>query len=75
MVVAPGRMIDSFLSIPDAESLPLYRGIKASLCEDEMKHQTSSANKNMYDLCMYMVPGHRSNFQLDVLQAVELFRT
>jgi hypothetical protein len=25
MVVAPGRMIDSFLSIPDAESLPLYR--------------------------------------------------
>ncbi len=36
MVVAPGRMIDSFLSIPDAESLPLYRMalniIKASLC-------------------------------------------
>jgi hypothetical protein len=25
MVVAPGRMIDSILSIPDAESLPLYR--------------------------------------------------
>jgi hypothetical protein len=24
-VVAPGQMIDNFLTIPDAESLPLYR--------------------------------------------------
>jgi hypothetical protein len=29
-VVAPGRMIENFLPIPDAESIP--HGIKASLC-------------------------------------------
>ena len=40
MVVAPGRMIDSFLSIPDAESLPLYRMvINASLCEQDHASQ------------------------------------
>jgi hypothetical protein len=32
MVVAPGRMIDSFLSIPDAESLPLYRMVLKLAC-------------------------------------------
>jgi hypothetical protein len=32
MVVAPGRMIDSFLSIPDAESLPLYRVVLKLAC-------------------------------------------
>jgi hypothetical protein len=32
MVVAPGRMIDSFLSIPDAESLPLYSMVLKLAC-------------------------------------------
>ncbi len=32
MIVAPGRMIDSFLSIPDAESLPLYRMVLKLAC-------------------------------------------
>jgi hypothetical protein len=32
MVVAPGRMIDSFLSIPDAESLPIYRMVLRLAC-------------------------------------------
>ncbi len=32
MVVAPGRMIDSFLSIPDAESLPLYLMVLKLAC-------------------------------------------
>ncbi len=32
MVVAPGRMIDRFLSIPDAESLPLYRMVLKLAC-------------------------------------------
>ncbi len=32
MVVAPGRMIDSFLFIPDAESLPLYRMVLKLAC-------------------------------------------
>ncbi len=32
MVVAPGRMIDSFLSIPYAESLPLYRMVLKLAC-------------------------------------------
>ncbi len=32
MVVAPGRIIDSFLSIPDAESLPLYRMVLKLAC-------------------------------------------
>jgi hypothetical protein len=32
MVVAPGRMIVSFLSIPDAESLPLYRMVLKLAC-------------------------------------------
>jgi hypothetical protein len=33
MVVAPGRMIDSgFLSIPDAESLPVYRMVLKLAC-------------------------------------------
>ena len=32
MVVAPGRMIDNFLSIPDAESLPLYRMVLKLAC-------------------------------------------
>ena len=32
MVVAPGRMIDSFLSIPDAETLPLYRMVLKLAC-------------------------------------------
>jgi hypothetical protein len=32
MVVAPGRMIDSFLSIPNAESLPLYRMVLKLAC-------------------------------------------
>jgi hypothetical protein len=32
MVVAPGLMIDSFLSIPDAESLPLYRMVLQLAC-------------------------------------------
>ncbi len=32
MVVAPGRMIDSFQSIPDAESLPLYRMVLKLAC-------------------------------------------
>jgi hypothetical protein len=32
MVVAPGRMIGSFLSIPDAESLPLYRMVLKLAC-------------------------------------------
>ncbi len=32
MAVAPGRMIDSFLSIPDAESLPLYRMVLKLAC-------------------------------------------
>jgi hypothetical protein len=32
MVVAPGRMIDSFLSIHDAESLPLYRMVLKLAC-------------------------------------------
>ena len=40
MVVAPGRMIDSFLSIPDAESLPLYRMVLklASVCVHNREH-------------------------------------
>jgi hypothetical protein len=32
MIVAPGRMIDSFLSIPEAESLPLYRMVLKLAC-------------------------------------------
>ncbi len=32
MVVDPGRMIDSFLSFPDAESLPLYRMVLKLAC-------------------------------------------
>ncbi len=32
MVVAPGRMIDSFLPIPDAESLPIYRMVLKLAC-------------------------------------------
>jgi hypothetical protein len=32
MVVAPGRMIDSFLSILDAEYLPLYRMVLKLAC-------------------------------------------
>ncbi len=32
MVGAPGRMIDSFLSIPDAEPLPLYRMVLKRAC-------------------------------------------
>ncbi len=32
MVVAPGRMIDNVLSIPDAESLPLYRMVLTLAC-------------------------------------------
>jgi hypothetical protein len=32
MVVAPGRMIDSCLSIPDAESLPLFRMVLKPAC-------------------------------------------
>jgi hypothetical protein len=36
MVVAPGRMIDSFLSIPDAESLPLYRMVLKLACVHTM---------------------------------------
>jgi hypothetical protein len=32
MVVAPGQMIDSFLSIPGAESLPLYRMVLKLAC-------------------------------------------
>jgi hypothetical protein len=32
MVVAPGQMIDRFLSIPDAESLPLYRMVLKLVC-------------------------------------------
>ena len=30
--VSPVRMIDSFLSIPDAESLPLYRMVLKLAC-------------------------------------------
>ena len=43
MVVAPGRMIDSFLSIPDAESLPLYRMVLKLACvnNDEVYKRTS----------------------------------
>ena len=40
MVVAPGRMIDSFLSIPDAESLPLYRMVLKLACVKETYGQT-----------------------------------
>ncbi len=32
MVDAPGRMIDSFLSIPDAEPLPFYRMVLKLAC-------------------------------------------
>jgi hypothetical protein len=32
MVDAPGRMIDNFLSIPEAESLPLYRMVLKLAC-------------------------------------------
>jgi hypothetical protein len=38
MVVAPGRMIDSFLSIPDAESLPLYRMVLKLACVHSWIH-------------------------------------
>ena len=41
MVVAPGRMIDSFLSIPDAESLPLYRMVLKLAC-------VSNTDKTVY---------------------------
>ena len=39
MVVAPGRMIDSFLSIPDAESLPLYRMVLKLACVCVYTHE------------------------------------
>jgi hypothetical protein len=42
MVVAPGRMIDSFLSIPDAESLPLYRMVFKLACVCAFEHLHNS---------------------------------
>ncbi len=54
MVVAPGRMIDSFLSIPNAESMPLYRMVLklACVCVDyDIIFQT-------YDIIVHIIPVH-----------------
>jgi hypothetical protein len=45
MVTAPGRMIDSFLSIPDTESLPLYRIVLKLACV--------CSRKNAWQLSIY----------------------
>jgi hypothetical protein len=44
MVVAPGRMIDCFLFIPDAESLPLYRMVLKLACVCELDSGYSNAS-------------------------------
>ena len=50
MVVAPGRMIDSCLSIPDAESLPLYRMVLKLACVCAIYDAILSSFKLIYDL-------------------------
>jgi hypothetical protein len=50
MVVAPRRMIDSFLSIPDAESLSLYRMVSKLACVWSRVSFTSNARDPYRDV-------------------------
>ena len=60
MVVAPGRMIDSFLSIPDAESLPLYRMVLKLACVCVITRQATSPR----ELPSYTVNSHHNTEKL-----------
>jgi hypothetical protein len=48
MVVAPGRMIDSFLSIPDAESLPLYRMVLKLACVSHLPRRGEGDSRGRF---------------------------
>ncbi len=55
MEVAPGRIIDSFLSIPDAESLPLCRMVLklACVCTSFIQASSTVRGRFAYHFCKH----------------------
>ncbi len=49
-VVAPGRIIDIFLPIPDAESLPLYRMLLNLACDYTLFETSDKRNRASFQI-------------------------